>query len=143
MEAFLNVLVCSQNQHGAVGRETGLRRNDRHGEVSVLLDGQYAHMMPFPDIQLADGLADPVIRNLNLKDGMIVPQRDIVRNIIRAVSDGGPDRDLPLWVDDLVRPVSQQEFGLNVPCRPGPPPFSPPPPSAGKPSPENSGNYRR
>lgn len=73
VEAFLNVLVCSQNQHGAVGRETGLRRNDRHGEVSVLLDGQYAHMMPFPDIQLADGLADPVIRNLNLKDGMIVP----------------------------------------------------------------------
>lgn len=57
VEAFLNVLVCSQNQHGAVGRETGLRRNDRHGEVSVLLDGQYAHMMPFPDIQLADGLA--------------------------------------------------------------------------------------
>ena len=74
MKALLDIMLRAQYQDGGVCRQTGVRRDHGHGESPVLLDGHDADMVPLSHIQLADGLIHPARRDLDFKDGVVVPR---------------------------------------------------------------------
>ena len=101
-----------------MGGQAGIRRNDCHGKFSVLLDGHDIHMKPFSNVQLPNGFPDPAVRDLHLEDRIVIAQRNVIKNMVRAVSNGSPESHLFLRIYHLIRTVAQQEFGLYIPGGP-------------------------
>ena len=60
-------------------------------ENFVLLDGHDIHMKPFPNVQLPNGFPDPAVRDLHLEDRIVIAQRNVIKNMVRAVSNGSPE----------------------------------------------------
>ena len=72
METLLNILVRTQNQHGAVCRQTRFWGYDRHGELSILLNRHDAHMLPLTYVQLSDRFPDPALGDADFKHSVVI-----------------------------------------------------------------------
>ena len=81
-----------------------------------MFDGHDIHMVAFSHIQLPDGFPHPAIGHFHFENGMVIPQGDVIGNVIGGIPDGGPICHLLLWIHHLIGAIAQQELGLNVPA---------------------------
>ena len=118
METSLDIPDIPKNQHGILCRKDRIRR-DIQLHLSIMLHGHDVYVVFSSHIELADGLFRPALRDCHLKDRMLLIQLHIIKNVVCAVTDGGPGSQLFFWIHHLVRSIPQKEFGLDVPGCPG------------------------
>ena len=110
----LDVIVAANEEDGHGRLEAG-GGGDARVDVAVPLHGHDVHVPGAAHVQLAHGATGPRAGHGDLVDGVVPVELEVVEDAVRAVADGGPDGELLLRVDHLIRAVPQEEFRVDAP----------------------------
>ena len=83
-------------------------------EIRVIFHGDDIDLVFAADVQFHQRMSDPCRQDRQLIDGILVRQRNKVKNVVGIIAHGELFRDVHLGIDDLVSADGAQQLRLNV-----------------------------
>ena len=85
--------------------------------VFFCFDSQYINLVSCSDINIADRTSDPVLVYRYFINRIVIGKLDIVKNVVGRKSDCQTLCNIPVWINDFIRTVTQQELCMNITIR--------------------------
>ena len=75
--------------------------------------------MLFTHFRLDNRLSYPFFGYGNFENRMVAVQLYVIEDMVGGIANSRPIGKLPFGIYDFIRPVSQKEFCMHIPCRTG------------------------